>query len=162
MDSLHAIGFYVSSGVLLIGGLGVALLPGRDVRGASLAVVGVALAGLYVSLSAGFAALVTLICYLTCAALVAGPRYRAVEVVVGPLWRQLGAIAAGGLLLVLLYAVFRGDFVSAKFFGGVFGASAIGRLLFAHDAVATEAVAVLVLASLVGATAAWRIRERAR
>src|SRR5437762_3195000 len=152
MDSLHAIGFYVSSGVLLVGGLGVALLPGREVRGAALAVVGIGLAGLYVSLAAGFAALVALICYLTSAALVAGPRYRAVEMVVGPLWRQLGAIGAGGLLAVLVYAVFRGDFVSAKFFGGPFGASAIGRLLFAHDALATEAVAVLVLASLVGAT----------
>src|SRR5207249_2104777 len=30
MDSLHAIGFYVSSGVLLLGGLGVALMRGRE------------------------------------------------------------------------------------------------------------------------------------
>src|SRR2546427_7031252 len=102
MDSLHAIGFYVSSGVLLIGGLGVALLPGRELRGAALAVVGVGLGGLYVSLAAGFAAVVALICYLACGALVAGPRYRSVEVVVGPLWRQVGALgAAGGPCLVL-------------------------------------------------------------
>ena len=38
MDSLHAIGFYVSSGVSLAGGLGVALLPLRDQRGAAMAV----------------------------------------------------------------------------------------------------------------------------
>jgi len=162
MDSLHAIGFYVSSGVLLIGGLGVALLPGREARGAALAIVGIGLGGLYVSLDAGFAALVALACYVAGAALVAGPRYRSVEAVVAPLWRQLGAIGAAALVAVLLYSAFRGDFVSAKFFGGPFGASAIGRLLFAHDAPATEAVAVLVLASLVGATALWRARERAR
>src|SRR5205823_2237980 len=54
MDSLHAIGFYVSSGVLILGGLGVALLPGRDLRGVALAVTGAGLAGAYVSLSAGF------------------------------------------------------------------------------------------------------------
>ena len=84
MDSLHAIGFYVSSGVLLIGGLGVALLPGREARGAALAIVGIGLGGLYVSLSAGFAGLVALICYLACAALIAGPRYRSVEVIAGP------------------------------------------------------------------------------
>ena len=162
MDSLHAIGFYVSSGVLLIGGLGVALLPGRELRGAALAVVGVGLGGLYVSLAAGFAAVVALICYLACGALVASPRYRSVEVVVGPLWRQVGALGAAGLLVVIIYAAFRGDFVTAKFFGGAFGVSAIGRLLFAHDALATEAVAALVLVSLAGATAVWRVRDRAR
>jgi len=63
---------------------------------------------------------------------------------------------------VIIYAAFRGDFVTAKFFGGAFGVSAIGRLLFAHDALATEAVAALVLVSLAGATAVWRVRERAR
>ena len=162
MDSLHAIGFYVSSGVLLIGGLGVALLPGREARGAALAIVGIGLGGLYVSLSAGFAGLVALICYLACAALIAGPRYRSVEVIAGPLWRQIGAIGAAALLAVLAYSALRGDCVSAKFFGGPFGASAIGRLLFAHDALATEAVAALVLVSLVGATVVWRVRERAR
>ena len=162
MDSLHAIGFYVSSGVLLLGGLGVALLPGRDQRGAALGVVGIGISGLYVSLDAGFAAVVALVCYAGCGALLAGPRYRSLEAVITPWWRQLGAIGAAGLLALILYAAFRGDFVHAKFFGGAFGASAIGRLLFAHDALATEAVAVLVLVSLVGATAVWRVRERAR
>src|SRR5260370_41886077 len=56
MDSLHAIGFYVSSGVALVGGLGVALLPSRGLRGAGIAVVGLGLAGIYLALSAGFAA----------------------------------------------------------------------------------------------------------
>jgi hypothetical protein len=33
---------------------------------------------------------------------------------------------------------------------------AVAKLLFAHDALATEAVGGLVLLSLVGAAAAWR------
>ena len=60
MDSLHAIGFYVSSGVSVIGGLGVALLGGRTMRGLLLAICGLGLAGIYISLGAGFAAVVTL------------------------------------------------------------------------------------------------------
>jgi NADH:ubiquinone oxidoreductase subunit 6 (subunit J) len=162
MDSLHAIGFYVSSGVSVIGGLGVALLPGRELRGISLAISGVGLAGVYVALGAGFAGAVALVCYLGCAVMVAGPRYRVMESVVGAPWRQLGAIGAGGLLAVLAYAAFRGNFAQAKPTGDGFAIADVGRLLFAHDALATEAVAVLVLVSVVGAFAVWRGRERAR
>jgi len=162
MDSLHAIGFYVSSGVSVIGGLGVALLGARGLRGLFLAVCGVGLAGIYISLGAGFAAIVALVCYLGCAALVAGPRYRAIESAVGPLWRQLGAIGAGALLLVLGFSAYRGSFVAAKPSGDGFGIADVGRLLFAHDALATDAVAALVLVSLIGAAAVWRLRERGR
>ena len=162
MDSLHAIGFYVSSGISLAGGLGAALLPSRSRRGAALGVVGVGLAGAYVSLSAGFAAAVALICYAGAAWLFANARYRSLEDVAHPMWRQVGAIGAGGLLAVLAYSAFRGDFTRATFFGGPFDAAAVGRLILAHDALATEAVAALVLAALVGATAAWRVRERGR
>jgi NADH:ubiquinone oxidoreductase subunit 6 (subunit J) len=162
MDSLHAIGFYVSSGVSVIGALGVALIPARGLRGGALAVAGVGIAGIYLSLGAGFAAAVALICYLACATLVAGPRYRSVEGVIRPLWRQLGAVAAGALLVLLGYSAFRGDFARAKAVSEAFGASDVGRLLFAHDAFATEAIAALVLASLAGAAAAWRARARAR
>jgi NADH:ubiquinone oxidoreductase subunit 6 (subunit J) len=162
MDSLHAIGFYVSSGVSVIGGLGVALLAGRELRGVALAVSGVGLAGIYLSLGAGFAALVALVCYLGCAALVAGPRYRAVEATVVPVWRQLGAVAAALLLALLGFSAFRGSFAQAKAFSESFGATEVGRLLFARDAFATEAVAALILVSLAGATALWRVRERSR
>jgi NADH:ubiquinone oxidoreductase subunit 6 (subunit J) len=162
MDSLHAIGFYVSSGVSVIGGLGVAFLGGRVLRGLSLAISGLGLAGIYVSLGAGFAAIVALVCYLGCALLVAGPRYRSIETAIGPMWRQLGAVGAGALLLVLGFSAFRGNFVSAKPLGDGFGVAELGRLLFAHDALATDAVAVLVLVSLVGAFAVWRVRERIR
>jgi len=47
------------------------------------------------------------------------------------------------------------------FYGGAFGSVSVARLLFAHDALATEAVGGLVLVALVGAAAAWR-RERPR
>jgi NADH:ubiquinone oxidoreductase subunit 6 (subunit J) len=162
MDSLHAIGFYVSSGVSVIGALGVALMPARGLRGAAMAVAGVGIAGIYASLGAGFAALVALVCYLACAVLVAGQRYRSIEGVIGPFWRQLGAVAAGALLALLGYSAFRGDFAQAKAVSETFGASDVGRLLFAHDAFATEAIAALVLVSLAGAAAVWRARDRAR
>ncbi|TMC53044.1 MAG: hypothetical protein E6J20_09805 [Chloroflexi bacterium] len=162
MDSLQTIGFYVSSGVSLAGGLGVALLTRRDQRGAALGVAGLGLAGIYLSLSAGYVAVVVLICYAGCALMFASPQYRRVDAVVGPLWRQLGAIGAALLLAVLAYSGFRGDFAYASYFGGTFGAANLGRLLFAHDLLATEAVAVLVMVALAGAAAAWRVRDRAR
>lgn len=162
MDSLHAIGFYASSGVSLVGGLGVALLQRRDRRGAALAATAIGVAGIYISLSAGFAALIALICYLGCA-LVIGGAYRAIVPVVEPWWRQLGAIAAAALFAVLAYSAFKGDFATAKFYGGTFNTAAIGRLVFAHDALpAAAAIAALVLVALAGSTAVWRIRERAR
>ncbi len=162
MDSLHAIGFYVSAAVSLGGGLLVAFLPGRGGRGLALALSGLGIAGLYASLSADFAGLVALVCYAGCALLIAGPRYRIVDTPVGMVWRQAGALAAAGLFAVLAYAAFRGDFIHATYNGGEFGIAGIGRLLFAHDALATEAVGALVLVALVGATAAWRVRERGR
>ena len=162
MDSLHAIGFYVSSGVSLAGGLGVALLPRRDQRGMAMAVAGLGLAGIYLSLSAGFAAAIALVCYAGCAALLARMQYRPLESVTGPLWRQLGAVGAAAMLAVLAYSAFRFDFAHASFLGGAFNSVALGRLLFARDALPTEAVAALVLAALAGAAAAWRMRERAR
>jgi NADH:ubiquinone oxidoreductase subunit 6 (subunit J) len=162
MDSLHSTGFYVSSGVSLAGALGVALLQRRDQRGYAMGLVAVGLAGIYVSLSAGFAAAIALLCYVGCALLIAGTQYRSVQSVTGPLWRQVGAVAAAALLAVLAFSAFRGDFAEASFFGGSIGATSVGRLLFAHDALATEAVAALVLAALGGAAAAWRLRERGR
>ena len=162
MDSLHAIGFYASSAVSLAGGLGAALLPSRDQRGVSLALLGLGLAGIYLTLSAGLAAIVALVCYLGCAVMFASPQYRRLETVGGAAWRQVGAISAGALLAILAYSAFRGDFVHASFYGGMFGAANLGRVFFAHDAIATEALAAIVLAALAGAAAAWRARERGR
>jgi NADH:ubiquinone oxidoreductase subunit 6 (subunit J) len=163
MDSLHAIGFYVSAAISVGGGLAVAFLPGRGSRGVALAIAGAGIAGVYVFLSAGFAALVAVVCYAGCALLVAAPQYRVMETVVAGAWRQVGAVAAGGLFAVLAYAAWRGNFAhpTRLYLGGFNGAS-VGRLLFAHDAMATVAVGALILVALVGATAAWRARERGR
>jgi hypothetical protein len=162
MDSLHAIGFYASAALSIGGGLLFALLPGRTGRGLAMAVAGLGIAGAYASLSAGFAGLVALVCYAGCAAILAGPRYQSVESAVGSVWRQLAAVGSAGLFAVLAYAAFRGDFAQAPFRLGAFDTAAVGRLLLAHDAIATEAVAALVMVSLVGASVAWRSRERGR
>jgi NADH:ubiquinone oxidoreductase subunit 6 (subunit J) len=163
MDSLHAIGFYVSAAVSVAGGLSVAFLAGnRSRRGLALGVTAVGVAGIYLSLSAGFAALVALVCYGGCALVLAGSAHRTVEAAVGARWRQVGAVAAAALLAVLAYAAYRGSFARATYFGGPIGSAALGRQLFAHDAIATEAVATLVLVALVGATILWRARDRTR
>ena len=162
MDSLHAIGFYVSAALSVAGGLSVAFLPNRSQRGLSMAVVALGVAGIYLSLSAGFAALVALVCYGGCALLVAGSAYRIVESPVGGRWRQVGAVAAAALVAALAYSAYRSDFAQATYFGGEFGSAALGRRLLAHDALATEAVAGLVLVALVGLGYAWRLRDRSR
>ena len=162
MDSLHAIGFYVSAAISIGGGLFLAFLPGRESRGVAMAVSGAGIVGLYASLSASFAGLVALVCYAGCALVLAAPQYRVMDTIVASVWRQVGAVAAGGLFAILAYAAWRGDFVHATFRGGELGSAAVGRLLFTHDALATEAVGALVLVTLVGATAAWRLRDRGR
>jgi hypothetical protein len=120
------------------------------------------MAGIYLFLSAGFAAAAALVCFAGCAFLLASPQYRSVQSTVAPVWRQLGGVAAAALLVVLAYSTFAGDFVRASFYGGWLGSAVVGRLLFAHDAMATEAVAALAVIGIVGATAAWRMRERGR
>jgi NADH:ubiquinone oxidoreductase subunit 6 (subunit J) len=162
MDSLHAIGFYVSAAISVGGGLALAFLPGRGSRGVALAVSGLGIAGLYLSLSAGFASVVALVCFAGCALLLAAPHYRVIDAAVGSAWRQAGAVAAAGLFALLAYAAWRGDFFRALYYSGDIGSASVGRLLFAHDALATEAVAALVLAALCGATVMWRGRGRGR
>jgi NADH:ubiquinone oxidoreductase subunit 6 (subunit J) len=173
MDSLHAIGFYVSAALAGVGGVLLAFLRGHWNRGVALAVTGLGLAGIYASLSAGFAAVVVLVCYAVCALLVARPDYRSIEQAVGGAWRQVGAVGAAGLFAVLAYAAFRGQFahldagwtgyapLTETFNVGSFGSVAVARLLFGHDALATEAIGGVVLVALVGAAVAWR-RERPR
>src|SRR6266852_6115860 len=83
MDSLHAIGFFVSAALAGVGGILLAFLPGHGRRGAALAVTGLGVAGIYASLAAGFAAIVALACYAACALLIARPDYRSVEQAAG-------------------------------------------------------------------------------
>src|ERR1700747_3268301 len=134
MDSPHAIGFYASSILALGGGVAAALIPGREMRALALFVAGVGVAGAYVSMSAGFAAVVVFLSFAGSALLLARPDYRAVTGGTRRLWRQLGAVGAAILLGALVYAAFRGDFVHVTFNGGAFGSAAVGRLLFAGDA----------------------------
>jgi len=161
LDSLHAIGFYVSAALAGVGGILLAFLHGHWHRGLALGAFGLGVAGIYMSLSAGFAAIVVLVCYIGCALLVARPDYRTVEQAARGLWRQIGAVGAALLVVALAYAAFRGRFTHATFYGGPFNSVSVARLLFAHDALATEAVAGVVLIALVGAAVAWR-RERPR
>src|ERR1700680_1268221 len=158
MDSLHAIGFYVSAALSVAGGLSVAFLPDRRRRGLALAVAGVGVAGIYASLSAAFAGVIALVSFIGCAALLAGSAYHSVVVEASGRWRQIGAVAAAALFVVIAYAAFRGHFAGATFVGDGVGAAAVGKLLFTHDALAADAVGALVLVALVGATAAWRAR----
>jgi NADH:ubiquinone oxidoreductase subunit 6 (subunit J) len=162
MDSPHAIGFYASSALALGGALVVVFAGGRGSRSLALLITGVGVAGVYASLSAGFAALVVLASFAGSALLLARPDYRTVTGGAAHLWRQLAAVGAAVLLAALTYAAFRGDFAHVTFNGGFFGSAAVGRLLFARDALATEAVGALVLAALVGLTVAWRVHERSR
>ncbi|HEV2033299.1 MAG TPA: NADH-quinone oxidoreductase subunit J [Candidatus Dormibacteraeota bacterium] len=160
MDSLHAIGFYVSAALSVAGGLSVAFLPDRSRRALALGASGIGVAGIYASLSAAFAGVIALVCFAGCAALLAGPGYRIVELHSSGRWRQAGALAAAALFALLAYSAFRGHFANATFLGGSIAAAPVGRLLFTHDALAAEAVGALILVALVGATAAWRARER--
>ena len=161
MDSLHAIGFYVSAALAGAGGALIAFTsrPGR--RGAGMAVFGLGVAGVYASLSAGFAGVIVLVCYGACAVLLARPDYRTVEQLSSALWRQLGALGAALLFIALAYAAYRGSVASAAFHGATFNTAPVGRLLFTHDAAATVAVGGIVLAGLLGAALAWR-RDRSR
>jgi len=159
MDTLHAIGFYVSAAVSVAGAVAVAFLPSRTRRGLGLAVVGLGLAGIYGSLSGGFVALVALVGYTVIALLIARPDYRNLPALVTSDWRQAGAVGATILLAALVYAAYSGDFARATFFGGPINTIAVGRLLLTHDAVATEAMALVALIALVGSAAVWR-RER--
>ena len=162
MDSLHAIGFYVSATLSLGGAILSAFLPAREWRGLAVGVTGLGIAGILASLSAGFAAVVVLVCYAAMAVLLAGPRYRVLETQSSSLWRQVGAVGAAALFAVLAYAAFRGGFAHATYFGGAFGSAAVGRFLLDHDALATEAIAALVVVALAGAAAGWHSRERTR
>ena len=162
MDSPHAIGFYASSILALGGGLASVLLAGRGWRSLALLTSGIGVAGVDTALSAGFTALVVLISFAGCALLLARPDYKAVTGHTRRIWRQVGAIGAAVLLVALGYSAFRGGFAHVSFNGGAFGSAAVGRLLFAHDALATEAIGALVLAALAGLTVAWRVHDRQR
>src|SRR5256885_13455665 len=120
MDSPHAIGFYASSAVALGGGLVVVFAGGRDLRALALLISGVGVAGVYASLSAGFAALVVLTSFAGSALLLARPDYRAVMGGVGHVRRQLAAGGGAIPLAALADAAFRGAFARGALHAGLF------------------------------------------
>src|SRR2546425_12398768 len=138
MDSLHAIGFYVSAALAGAGGLFLAFTNSRQRRAVALGLVGLGVAGIDLALSAGFAALVVLICYAGCALLAMRPDHRFLEQAASGPWRQAGAVGAALLLAGLAYAAFRGNFAHATFNGGPFGSVAVGRVVCAHEALGAE------------------------
>lgn len=160
MDSPHAIGFYASSLLALGGGVAVVFVSGHGLRSLALLIAGVGVAGVDLALSAGFTAAVVLLSFGGSALLLARPDYRAVTGATRAVWRQVGAVGAALLLAALIYSAFKGGFAHVTFNGGALGSAAVGRLLFAHDALATEAIGALVLVALAGLTLAWRVHER--
>ena len=162
LDTLHATGFYTSAGLSVLGGLAVAFLDNRARRAAALALAGVGVSGIYLSLSAGFAAVMALVTFAAAAALLARPDYRAVLQVDRNRLRQAGGVACALLFAALAYAAFKGTFVHGTFYGGAFDSAAVGRLLLGHDALATEAVAAIAAIVLVGATFVWRSAGKGR
>src|SRR3989442_12292407 len=115
MDSLHAIGFYVSAALAGAGGLFLAFTNSRQRRAVALGLVGLGVAGIDLALSAGFAALVVLICYAGCALLAMRPDLRFLEQAASGLWRQAGAVGAALLPAGPPYAAFSGDLAHPAF-----------------------------------------------
>ena len=154
MDVLLTIAFCVCSVIALAGALGSAVLPSASPwRTLALLAVAVGTAGILGSLSAGFAALVSLVCLTTAAILIGArqPRLPAGGLGPEPRWpAQLGALAAAALFVVLAYAALRGDFVRGAYPGGWFGAAFVGRLVAARDALALQAVGLALLVGLTG------------
>jgi NADH:ubiquinone oxidoreductase subunit 6 (subunit J) len=163
LDTTLTIIFYVCSGLAIAGSLAATLASARW-RGPSLLAVAVGTAAALASLSAGFAALLVLVALGACALLIgelppddpaggrAGPG-RGVRG--GPaLATTLGAVTPVLLLAVLLYAAWRGGFASGHYPGGWFGAAALGRAFFGHDALAFEAAAGMLLVGLAGGAVA--------
>jgi hypothetical protein len=154
VDVLLTIAFCVCSVIALAGALGSALLPSASpYRTLALLAVAVGTGGVLGSLSAGFAALVALVC-LTTAAILVGARQPWPPAETPSLqsrWAaQVGALAAAALFVVLAYAAVRGDFVHGSYPGGSFGAAFLGRLLAARDAVTLVAVGLALLVGLTG------------
>jgi hypothetical protein len=110
-------------------------------------------AALLVLLSAGFAAVVELVCGLGSAAVMLAARGASEGRVVTPGGRlqQAGALGAALLLAVLLYAGWRGSFFPGAYPGGGFNAAAVGRLLFDRDALLGVAAIGLLAAAAAGA-----------
>jgi len=160
LDTLHSVLFYAFAAVTVAGGFATALLGAR--AGAlGLAAVAIGVAGLLADLDAGFAALIALLALGACAVLVLQlPAPARLAADPAGLDRQLGAVLAGLAFLGLAYVAFKGLYHAGAGQLGTFNAAALGRLLLARDAMATEALLGAFLAALVGGGRLLRVRRR--
>lgn len=161
MDTFPTILFSACAVIAIAGALASALAPAAW-RGPALLALAVGTAGALAALSAGFAALVALVALGGSALLltgrpatVGGPTGEAPSAARGRRRGRAGAAQAGALGAALLfatvtYAVWRIGFSTSAYPGGAFGAAAVGRLLFGHDALAAVAVAAMLMIGLGG------------
>ena len=169
MDLVLTIVFFICAILAVAGALGASLVPDASWRLLGLLAVAVGTAGVLASFSAGFAALVALVCLGASAVLIGGAaaggvagaaRLRFDVADAGAAFRlsaQIGAVAAAMLLAVLLAVAVAGSFASGGHGGDGFGAAAVGRVFFGRDALAVEAVGGMLTAALaIGAAARSR------
>jgi NADH:ubiquinone oxidoreductase subunit 6 (subunit J) len=155
VDLVLTIVFLICAILAVAGALGASLGPSASWRQTGLLAMAVGTAGVLASLSAGYAALVALVCLgasavmLGAAAAVPGRvGLRGVPTVPA----QAGAVAAALLLAALLVVALRGTFAAGGGAGPAFDAAGVGRAFFGRDALALEAVgAALTVALAAGA-----------
>ena len=159
MDVVLTIVFFLCAILAVAGAVGAAIGPTAQWRLLGLLALAVGTTGVLASLSAGFAALVALVC-LGASAMLLGTTDAAAAApgrTQAGMSAQVGAVAAALLLAVLLVVAFGSSFARGGHAGSAFDAAALGRLLFGRDAIALEAVAATLTAALaVGALARSR------
>lgn len=151
MDLVLTIVFFICAILAVAGALGASLAPTASWRLLGLLAVAAGTAGVLVGLSAGFVALVALVCLGASALLVGGAGSGPLRPAVAgraALPGQVGAVAAALLLVVLLVVAVRGSFAAGAGAGGVFDVRALGHLFFGRDAMAMEAAAAALTAAL--------------
>lgn len=159
MDVVVTIVFFLCAILAVAGAVGAALGPAAPWRLFGLLAVAVGAAGVLASLSAGFAAVIALVCLGASALLLGSTDAAPAAGLRGPgaFSAQLGALAAALLLVILVVVALRGTFVEGGHAGSAFDAVALGRAFFGRDALALEAVGATLTAALaVGALARSR------
>jgi hypothetical protein len=142
----------------MAGAAAVAWFDGRARRGLGLVVFGGGIAGLDAALSAGFAAVLVLACYLAIAWTLALRPGAVATIAPGPFrpTGQAAAAVAALTLVALLYTAFRSDLHHGVFPGGGFDAAALSRVLFGREAMGLVAATSALLVAGAAASAAGR------
>lgn len=160
MDLVLTIVFYTFAILAVVGALVAALAPAASLRLIGLIGVAVGTAGVMISLSAWWVALIALVCLGASAFLVAGGReVRAASATPSAWFREAGfgtqvGVVAAALLLVLLALVATGGSFSRGGSGTAgIGVASLGRILFARDALAVEAAGAAAMIAMAMAAA---------